>query len=110
MNSFRVPGFEFHVPSVMVQRLMAEFLSPQVRFLEITHETTDELAGLLGLPVKVCELWLINESGVQCHVKLHFTSPMEPLAFERNWMNSRLPSRSKPSAIFDIAETEARRI
>ena len=35
------------------------------------------------------------------------TSPAEPLAIERNWENSAEPPRSKPSAMFDIIETEA---
>jgi 3-dehydroquinate synthetase len=38
------------------------------------------------------------------------TSPDEPLATYRNWMNSALEPRSWPSAMLDMIETAARRI
>jgi hypothetical protein len=38
------------------------------------------------------------------------TSPQEPLAMNRNWMNSVVVQRSNPSAIFDMTDTAARRI
>jgi hypothetical protein len=43
-------------------------------------------------------------------LQLRADFPARPLAMYKNWMNSTDVPRSKPSAMFDMMETDARRI
>jgi hypothetical protein len=53
---------------------------------------------------------LVDIALIECHIKLGLDLTRRTLAIARNFENSAEPLLSNPSAMFDMMETEARRI
>jgi hypothetical protein len=76
--------------------------------LQVVHEPCDQVAGFTARSSTVetsSDIALIER-----YIELASISPTDPFPIERNWMNSPVPLRSKPSAMFEIEDIAALRI